>query len=347
MKNRKREICTSGSVRDEDGQPPHLLGRRQFLHLAASAAGLLVVPRIAFAQAYPTRPVRIVVPFAPGGGGDIVARLIGSALSERLGQPLVIENRPGAGSNIGTEAVARSAPDGYTLLLVTAINAWNATLYGNLKFNFMRDIAPIASIARASFVMEVIPSFPAKTVPEFIAYAKVNQGKINMASAGIGSPQHFSGELFKMITGINMLHVPYRGTPAALTGLLAGDAQVMFDTISTSIEHIRGGKLRALAVTSMTRSDLLPDIPTISEFVPGYEATGWLGLGAPKNSPAEIIDRLNKETNAALAEPSLRVRLAAVGYLAFAGSRADFSRLIADETEKWGKVIRAANIKPE
>ena len=347
MKNRKREICTSGSVRDEDGQPPHLLGRRQFLHLAASAAGLLVVPRIAFAQAYPTRPVRIVVPFAPGGGGDIVARLIGSALSERLGQPLVIENRPGAGSNIGTEAVARSAPDGYTLLLVTAINAWNATLYGNLKFNFMRDIAPIASIARASFVMEVIPSFPAKTVPEFIAYAKANQGKINMASAGIGSPQHFSGELFKMITGINMLHVPYRGTPAALTGLLAGDAQVMFDTISTSIEHIRGGKLRALAVTSMTRSDLLPDIPTISEFVPGYEATGWLGLGAPKNSPAEIIDRLNKETNAALAEPSLRVRLAAVGYLAFAGSRADFSRLIADETEKWGKVIRAANIKPE
>jgi tripartite-type tricarboxylate transporter receptor subunit TctC len=323
------------------------LPRRQFLHLAASAAGLLVVPRIAFAQAYPTRPVRIVVPFAPGGGGDIVARLIGSALSERLGQPLVIENRPGAGSNIGTEAVARSAPDGYTLLLVTAINAWNATLYGNLKFNFMRDIAPIASIARASFVMEVIPSFPAKTVPEFIAYAKVNQGKINMASAGIGSPQHFSGELFKMITGINMLHVPYRGTPAALTGLLAGDAQVMFDTISTSIEHIRGGKLRALAVTSMTRSDLLPDIPTISEFVPGYEATGWLGLGAPKNSPAEIIDRLNKETNAALAEPSLRVRLAAVGYLAFAGSRADFSRLIADETEKWGKVIRAANIKPE
>jgi len=323
------------------------LPRRQFLHLAASAAGLLVVPRIAFAQAYPTRPVRIVVPFAPGGGGDIVARLIGSALSERLGQPLVIENRPGAGSNIGTEAVARSAPDGYTLLLVTAINAWNATLYGNLKFNFMRDIAPIASIARASFVMEVIPSFPAKTVPEFIAYAKINQGKINMASAGIGSPQHFSGELFKMITGINMLHVPYRGTPAALTGLLAGDAQVMFDTISTSIEHIRGGKLRALAVTSMTRSDLLPDIPTISEFVPGYEATGWLGLGAPKNSPAEIIDRLNKETNAALAEPSLRVRLAAVGYLAFAGSRADFSRLIADETEKWGKVIRAANIKPE
>ena len=211
----------------------------------------------------------------------------------------------------------------------------------------MRDIAPIASIARASFVMEVIPSFPAKTVPEFIAYAKINQGKINMASAGIGSPQHFSGELFKMMTGINMLHVPYRGTPAALTGLLAGDAQVMFDTISTSIEHIRGGKLRALAVTSMTRSDLLPDIPTISEFVPGYEATGWLGLGAPKNSPAEIIDRLNKETNAALAEPSLRVRLAAVGYLAFAGSRADFSRLIADETEKWGKVIRTANIKPE
>ena len=323
------------------------LPRRTFLHLAAGAAALPAVLRIARAQAYPARPVRIVVPFAPGGGGDIVARLIGSALSERLGQPLVIENRPGAGSNIGTEAVARSAPDGYTLLLVTAINAWNATLYGNLKFNFMRDIAPIASIARASFVMEVIPSFPAKTVPEFIAYAKVNQGKINMASAGIGSPQHFSGELFKMITGINMLHVPYRGTPAALTGLLAGDAQVMFDTISTSIEHIRGGKLRALAVTSMTRSDLLPDIPTISEFVPGYEATGWLGLGAPKNSPAEIIDRLNKETNAALAEPSLRVRLAAVGYLAFAGSRADFSRLIADETEKWGKVIRAANIKPE
>jgi len=347
MKNRKREICTSGSVRDEDGQPPHLLGRRKFLHLAAGASALPAVSHIAWAQTYPTRPVRIVVGFPPGGGADITARLIGQWLSERLGQPFIIDNRPGAGSNIATEAVVRAPADGYTLLIVGTFNAFNATLYDKLNFNFIRDIAPIASIARASFVMEVIPSFPAKTVPEFIAYAKVNQGKINMASAGIGSPQHFSGELFKMITGINMLHVPYRGTPAALTGLLAGDAQVMFDTISTSIEHIRGGKLRALAVTSMTRSDLLPDIPTISEFVPGYEATGWLGLGAPKNSPAEIIDRLNKETNAALAEPSLRVRLAAVGYLAFAGSRADFSRLIADETEKWGKVIRAANIKPE
>jgi tripartite-type tricarboxylate transporter receptor subunit TctC len=323
------------------------LHRRAFLHLAAGAAALPAASRIARGQAYPARPVRVIVPFTPAGGADITARLLGSSLSERLGQPFVIENRPGAGGNIGTEAVARAAPDGYALLLVTGVNAWNATLYDHLNFNFIRDIAPVASIARAFFVMEVIPSVPARTVPEFIAYAKANPGKINMASGGIGTPQHFSGELFKMMTGIEMLHVPYRGTAPALAGLFAGQAQVMFDTVSTSIEHIRAGKLRALAVTSTTSSDLLPDIPTVDKFVPGYEATGWLGVGAPRNTPAEIVDRLNGAINAALADPMMKARLAAIGYAAFASMPTDFGKLIAADTEKWGKVVKFAGIKAE
>ena len=323
------------------------LHRRAFLHLAAGAAALPAASRIARGQAYPARPVRVIVPFTPAGGADITARLLGSSLSERLGQSFVIENRPGAGGNIGTEAVVRAAPDGYTLLLVTGVNAWNATLYDNLNFNFIRDIAPVASIARAFFVMEVIPSVPARTVPEFIAYAKANPGKINMASGGIGTPQHFSGELFKMMTGVDMLHVPYRGTAPALAGLFAGQAQVMFDTVSTSIEHIRAGKLRALAVTSTTSSDLLPDIPTADKFVPGYEATGWLGIGAPRSTPAEIVDRLNRAINAALADPMMKARLAAIGYSAFASMPADFGKLIADDTEKWGKVVKFAGIKAE
>jgi len=321
--------------------------RRRFLHLAAGAAALPLVPRGAHAQSYPTRPVRVIVPFAAAGGADIVARLIGASLSQRLGQPIVVENRPGAGGNIATEAVVRAAPDGHTLLLVTGVNAWNATLYDNLNFNFIRDIAPVATIARAAFVMEVIPSLPARTVPEFIAYAKANPGKVNMASGGIGSPQHFSGELFRMMTGIDMVHVPYRGTAPALNGMFAGEAQVMFDTVSTSIEHIKAGKLRALAVTSPGRSDLMPDVPIVGDFVPGYEATGWLGVGVPKNTPAQIIDRLNREINTAIADATLKMRLAAIGYAAFAGSPADFGNIIAADTEKWAKVIKFAGIKPE
>jgi tripartite-type tricarboxylate transporter receptor subunit TctC len=321
--------------------------RRSILQLATGAAALAVAPRIARSQSYPARPVRVIVPFAAAGGADIVARLIGPSLSQRLGQPIVVENRPGAGGNIGTEAVVRAAPDGYTLLLVTGINAWNATLYENLNFNFIRDIAPVATIARAAFVMEVIPSLAVSTVPEFIAYAKARPGKVNMASGGIGSPQHFSGEQFRMMTGIDMLHVPYRGTAPALNGMFAGEAQIMFDTVSTSIEHIRAGKLRALAVTSPVRSDLLPDVPIVGDFVPGYEATGWLGVGVPKNTPAQIIDRLNREINTAIADATLKTRLAAVGYTAFAGSPADFGNLIAADTEKWAKVIKFAGIKPE
>jgi tripartite-type tricarboxylate transporter receptor subunit TctC len=325
-------------------QLPH---RRQFLQLAAGAAPLIVATRIASAPSYPTRPVRVIVPFVAAGGADIVARVIGPSLSQRLGQPIVVENRPGAGGNIGTEAVVRAAADGHTLLLVTGANAWNATLYDNLNFNFIRDIAPVATIARAAFVMEVIPSLPVRTVPEFIAYANAYRGKVNMASGGIGSPQHFTGELFQMMTGIDMLHVPYRGTAPALNGLFAGEVQVMFDTVSTSIEHIRAGKLRALAVTSTVRSDLMPDVPTVGDFVPGYEATGWLGLGAPKNTPADIVDQLNREISTMLADVTLKGRLAALGYTAFAISPADFGELIAADTEKWAKVIKFANIKPE
>jgi tripartite-type tricarboxylate transporter receptor subunit TctC len=305
------------------------------------------VPRLAWAQTYPSRPVRIVVGFPPGGGADITARLIGQWLSERLGQPFIIDNRPGAGSNIATEAVVRAPADGYTLLLVGAYNAANAALYDNLNFNFIRDIAPVASIDRLPFVMEVNPSVPAKTVPEFIAYARVNPGKINMASVGNGSTPHLSGELFKMMTGVNMVHVPYRGEAPALTDLLGGQVQVYFGTLPGSIEYIRVGKLRALAVTTATRSEALPDVPTLSEFVPNYEASGWQGIGVPKNTPTEIVDKLNKEINAALADPKIKARLAALGATVLQGSPADFGKFIADETEKWGNVIRALNIKAD
>jgi tripartite-type tricarboxylate transporter receptor subunit TctC len=323
------------------------LPRRKFLHLAAGAVALPAVSRFAWAQSYPSRPVRIIVTFLAGGSNDIVARLMGQWLSERLGQPFVIENRPGAGGNIGTEAVVRAPPDGYTLLLVCAPNAISATLYDKLNFNFIRDIAPVAGVVDVPAVVVVNPSFPAKTIPEFIAYAKANPGKINMASAGNGSTTHLSGELFKMMTGTNMQHVPYRGAPPALTDLIAGQVQVYFSNLPGSIEYVRAGKLRALAVTTGTRSDALPDVPTVGDFVPGYESSAWLGIGVPKSTPVEIVDTLNKEVNAGLADPKLKVRLADVGGAVLAGSPAGFGKLIADETEKWGKVIRAANIKPE
>ena len=296
--------------------------------------------RIARAQAYPSRPVRIVVPFAPGGSTDIIARLIGQWLSERLGQQFVIENRPGAGSNIGTEVVVNAPPDGYTLLLVGASSAINATLYEKLNFNFLRDIAPVSGIISIPFIMAVNPSFPAKTVSEFIAYARANPGKVNMASGGNGTAGHLSGELFKMMAGINMVHVPYRGEAPALTDMLGGQVQAMFGTMPASIEHIRAGKLRPLAVTSARRSELLPDLPTVGDFVPGYETSAWQGIGAPKNTSAEIVDKLNKEINAGLADPKIKARVADMGGTVFAGSPADFGKLIADETEKWGKVIR-------
>ena len=323
------------------------LPRRQFLHLTAGAAALPAVSHFAWAQTYPTRPVRLVVGFPPGGGTDITARLIGQWLSERLGQQFVIENRPGAGSNIATEGVARAAADGYTLLLVSAAHAINATLYDRLNYNFLRDIAPVAGIIRVPNVMEVNPSLPPKSVSEFIAYAKANPGKVNYASGGNGTAQHLSGELFKMMTGVVMVHVPYRGDAPALTDLIGGQVQVMFGSIPPSVEHIRAGKLRALAVTTATRSEALPDIPTVSDFVPGYEASAWYGIGAPRNTPAEIVDKLNKEINAALSDPKIKARLADLGGTVLSGSPADFGKLIADETEKWGKVIRAANIKPE
>jgi tripartite-type tricarboxylate transporter receptor subunit TctC len=323
------------------------LPRRQFLHLAAGAAALPKISRIAKAQSYPSRPVRLIVPVAPAGASDITARLIGQWLSERLGQQFVIDNRPGGGGNIGTEAVVRAPADGYTLLLVNGASAWNATLYDKLSFNFIRDIAPVASINRSTSVMHVNPSVPAKSVSEFIAFAHRNPGKINMASGGIGSSQHVYGELFKMMTGVNMSHVPYRGAAPALTDLIGGQVHIMFDNMASSIEYIRTGKTRALAVTTATRSDALPDIPTVSEFVPGYEASGWSGIGSPKNTPSQIIDKLNKEINAALAEPKIKARFANLGATVLAGSPADFGKLIADETEKWGKVIRAANIKPD
>jgi tripartite-type tricarboxylate transporter receptor subunit TctC len=323
------------------------LPRRNFLHLAAGAAALPAVSRIARAQAYPTRPVRIVVPFAPGGTFDIMARLIGQWLAEKLGQPFVIENRPGAGGNIGTESVVRAPADGYALLLVGTANAISATLYEKLNFNFIRDIVPVAGIARVPEVMLVNPSLPATTVRELIAYAKANPGKLTMASGGIGTLSHVEGELFKMMTGVNLVHVPYRGLGPALTDLLGGQVQVMFASMSASIEYVRANKLRALAVTTATRSDELPDVATVDEFVPGYEASGWFGLGAPKNTPSQIIDQLNEAINAGLADPKTKARLADLGGTPFVGSPAEFGKLIADETEKWGKVIRAANIKPE
>jgi tripartite-type tricarboxylate transporter receptor subunit TctC len=323
------------------------LPRRKFLHLAAGAAALPAVLRIARAQAYPTRPVRIVAGFPAGSTTDIVARLMGQWLQDRLGQPFVIENRPGAAGNIATEAVVKAPPDGYTLLMVGSSHAINATLYENLKFKIDRDIAPIGAIVSVPNVMVVNPSVSAKTVPEFIAYAKANPGKLNMASAGNGSSGHLAGELFKMMTGVNLVHVPYRGSPPALTDLLGGQVQVYFAPTPPSIEHIRAGKLRALAVTISTCWEALPGIPTVGEFVPGYEASTWSGLGAPRNTPAEIVDRLNKEINAGVADPKIRAGLDDMGGIVLAGSPADFGKLIAEETEKWGKVIRAANIKPE
>ena len=323
------------------------LPRRQFLHLAIGAAALPAVSRIAWAQNYPTRAVHVIVPFAPAGGSDITARLIGQWLSERLGQPFVIENRPAGGGNIGTEAVVRASPDGYTLLMAGAYNAINATLYDKLNFNFIRDIAPVATISRNTYVMVVHPSMPAKTVPEFIAYAKAHPRKVNMASAGIGSPPHVSGELFKMMTGADMVHVPYRSGGPALTDLLGGQVQVYFATTVASIGYIRAGRLRALAVTTTRRSEALPDIPTVAEFVPGYEASSWYGVGAPKATPAEIVEKLNKEINAALADPKLKAKLADLGGDVLVLSTSDFGKLIADETEKWGNVIRALNIKAE
>jgi tripartite-type tricarboxylate transporter receptor subunit TctC len=323
---------------------PH---RRQFLHLAASAAALPTVSRVAWAQAYPSRPVRLVVGAPAGGGFDVVARLMGQWLSQRLGQQFIIDNRPGAGGNIGTEAVVRAPADGYTLLLVTAANTISTTLYEKLTFNLSRDIAPVAGITRVPNVTVVNPSVPSKTVPEFIAYAKAHPGKLNMASGGNGTTAHLSGELFKMMTGIDVVHVPYRGAAPALTGLLGGQVQVMFATMPSSIAYIRAGQLRPLAVTTTTRSDELPEVPTVNDFVPGYEASTWYGVGVPTGTPTEIVGKLNEEINAAPADPTFKARLANVGGSALLGSPADFGKLIAEETEKWAKVIKFANIKPE
>jgi tripartite-type tricarboxylate transporter receptor subunit TctC len=324
------------------------LPRRHFLHLAAGAAALPAISRFAWAQTYPTRPVRIIVGFAAGGGDDILARLMAQWLSERLGQPFIIENRPGAGTNIATEAVVRASPDGYTLLLVAPPAAINAALYDKLNFNFIRDISPVGGIVRQANVMVVNPSLPAKTVPEFIAYAKANPGKINMASGGNGTMSHVAGELFKMMTGVDMVHVPYRGGGgAALTDLLGGQVQVFFSPVAASMAFIKADKLRSLAVTTAARSESLPNLPTVGDFVPGYEAGGWEGVGAPKNTSAEIIDRLNKEINAALADPMMKARLADLGGMVLPGSPSDFGKLVAEETEKWGKVVKFAGIKPE
>jgi tripartite-type tricarboxylate transporter receptor subunit TctC len=323
------------------------LPRRNFLHLVAGAAALPAISRAARAQAYPSRPVRLIVPLAPAGASDITARLIGQWLSERLGQQFVIDNRPGGGGNIGTEAAVRAPADGYTLLLVGGLNAVNATFYDKLNYNFIRDIAAVASIIRTPFAMVVIPTVPAKTVPEFIAYAKTSPGKINYASAGTGTATHLTGELFKMMAGVDMVHVPYRGGGPAFNDLLAGQVQVMFPTTVSSIGYIRAGRLRALAVTTATRSDVLPDIPTVGEFLPGYESSQWYGVGAPKNTPPQVIHKLNKEINAALDDPKIKAHLADLGGTVLALSPADFGKLIADETEKWGNVIRALNIKAE
>ena len=323
------------------------LPRRQFLHLAADAAVLTAIPRVARAQPYPTRPVRLVVGFAAGGSTDITARLVGQWLSERLGQQFVIENRPGAGTNIATEAVVKAAADGYTLIMISPSHAINETLYEKLNYNFIRDIAPIGGIMRVPLAMAVNPSVPAKSVPEFIAYAKANPRKINMASAGIGTSDHVAGELFKMMAGIDMLHVPYRGAGPALADLLGGQVQVIFEPLPSIIEYIRTGKLRALAVTTAARSAALPDVSTVGDFVQGYEASSWFGVGAPKNTPTEIVERLNLEINAALSDPKMKMRLSDLGGRGLPGSSSDFGRLIASETEKWGKVIKFSGAKPE
>jgi len=323
------------------------LPRRQFLHLAAGAAMLPALPRFAWAQTYPTRPVRLIVGFPAGGVGDILARLMGQWLSDRLGQPFVIENRPGAATNIAAEAVVRSAPDGHTLLWITAANAINASVYDKLSFNFIRDITPVASFIRGPGVMEVNPAVPAKSIPEFIAYAKAHPGKINLASSGLGTVSHVAGELFKIMAGVDMLHVPYRGAAPALNDLIGGQVQVMILPIISSIEHIKAGRLRALAVTTATRLEVVPDVPTVAEFLPGYDVSDWTGIGVPRNTPAEIVDKLSTEINAALGDPKMKARLADLGSVLMPMSRADFGKLIADETEKWAKVVKSAGIKSE
>ena len=321
------------------------LARRRFLQLAAAAG--LAAPGVVRAQSYPARPVRIIIGYTPGGSADLTARLLGQWLTERLGQTFVVESRPGGGTNIATEAVVRAPADGYTLLLVAPANAINATLYEKLNYDFIRDMAPVAGLIRFPNVMEVNPAVPAKTVPEFIAYAKANPGKINYASSGNGSTIHMSAELFKMMVGVNLVHVPYRGGAPALTDMLGGQVQVMFDNLPTSIEHIRAGKLRPLAITSATRSELIPDVPTVADFVPGYESSAWYGVGAPKGTPAEIIDKLNKEINATLADPKAKARIAEMGATLITGSPADFGKLVADETEKWGKVVKFSGAKAD
>jgi len=321
--------------------------RRTFLHLAAGAAALPALSPIARAQTYPARPVHWVVPFPPGGVADIVARLMGQWLSERLGQPVVIENRPGAGGNIGTEVVARAAPDGYTLLWVSSSNAIGATLYDKLNFDLVRDIVPVASIVRTPLVMAVNPSVPAKSVSDFVAYAKASPAKVNMASGGNGTTAHLAGEMFNMMAGIRMVHVPYRGSAPALSDLIGGQVQVIFDPLPSSIEYIRADKLRALAVTTATRVDALPDVPTVGEFLPGFEASAWQGVGAPSNTPAEIVDRLNQEVNAALADPKIKARLAGLGSSVFSSSSADFGKFVAAETEKWAKVVKFSGARPD
>jgi tripartite-type tricarboxylate transporter receptor subunit TctC len=323
------------------------LRRRRFLQLAAGAVALPAVARIAHGQAYPSRPVRIVVPFAAAGPNDIIARVLAQWLAERLGQPFVIENRPGAASNLGTEAVVHAAPDGYTVLIVSSPAAINATLYDNLHFEFRRDIAPVAAIMRAPNVMVVERTFPARSVSDFIDYAKANPDKLNFASSGVGASNHMSGELFKIMTGIAMTHVPYRSSGPALTDLIGGRVQVMFDAMASTIEHIRADRLRALAVTSPPRSALIPDAPVMNDFVPGYDVNNWFGLGMPSHTPGEVIDRLNAAVNEGLADPGLQARFASMGGAPLPGSPSDFGKLIADETERWGKVIRAAHIKPE
>ncbi|HEV3371128.1 MAG TPA: tripartite tricarboxylate transporter substrate binding protein [Xanthobacteraceae bacterium] len=323
------------------------LPRRRFLHLAAGAAALPATSRIASAEAYPTRPVRLVVGFAAGGPTDILGRLMGQWLSQRLGQPFIVENRPGAGGNLATEAVVNAQSDGHTLLLVAPANSINTTLYDNLCFNFMRDIVPVGSIMRAFYVMEVNPALPVQSVPQFIAYAKAHPGEINMASAGSGTPQHVAGELFKLMTGVQMVHVPYRGSAPALTDLMGGRVQVMFDNLISSLELIKAGRLRPLAVTTTARAEALPEIPTVGDFVPGFEASALFGLGAPRATPAEVVAKLNTEINAGVADPKITARLAELAGVVLAGSPADFGKLIADETEKWGKVVRFSGAKPD
>jgi len=324
-----------------------LLPRRRFLSFAAGAVASPAVSRLAWAQTYPARPVRVIVGFAAGGPTDITARLIAQWLTERLGQQFIIDNRPGAGSNIGTEAVVRAPPDGYTLLIVGATNAVNTTLYEKLPFNLIRDIVPVAGIIRVPLIMEVHPSVPVKTVPEFIAYAKANAGKINMASGGNGTTLHVSGELFKMMTGVDMIHVPYRGAGPMLIDLLGGQVQVAFDPMPSSIEHVRAGRLRALAVTTAIRSEALPDVPPVGDFVSGYESSTWYGVGAPRNTPPEIVEKLNREINAALADPKMKARLADLGNIGLSLSPAEFGKLIADETEKWSKVVKFSGARPD